>query len=333
MVKGIFGGDVNIQLRTDPADAFVGIRDVLAKADFRFVNLEGPLCGQGPVIPHKPNWTHADPAMVDALTWAGIDVVSCANNVTFPASAAVASLEVLDRAGIAHCGAGHDLTAARRPAVVQREGKSVAFLAYSSICWPFEQAATTSRPGIVPMRAVTSYLPDPLVAEVPGRPPTVITTPFTDELDALVADVENAREENDHVVVSVHWGVPGTAIADYQYTVAHAAVRAGADIVIGHGPHSIQPVEVYRGRPIFYSLGNLVFDWPVMHNRHMEGLLVEYDFAGAATIIPTVRDGHNTAQILDGAPAIAVLENLAAISAPLGTTIAVESDCGTLRLS
>ncbi|MFE3758665.1 CapA family protein [Nocardia tengchongensis] len=332
-MKGIFGGDVNIQLRTDPADAFVGIRDVLAKADFRFVNLEGPLCGQGPVIPHKPNWTHADPAMVDALTWAGIDVVSCANNVTFPASAAVASLEVLDRAGIAHCGAGHDLCAARRPAVVQREGKSVAFLAYSSICWPFEHAATATRPGIVPMRAVTSYIPDPQVAEVPGAAPTVVTTPFSDELDALVADVEKARNENDHVVVSVHWGIPGTIVANYQYTVAHAAVRAGADIVIGHGPHSIQPVEVYRGRPIFYSLGNLVFDWPVMHNRHMEGLLVEYDFDGTATIIPTARDGHNTAQVLDGAPAIAVLQNLAAISAPLGTTIAVDDSCGVLRLS
>ncbi|MEC3956923.1 CapA family protein [Nocardia sp. CDC153] len=100
----MFGGDVNVQRRSKPTEAFAGIRDTLTKADFRFVNLEGPLCGDGPVIPHKPNWTHADPAMVEALTWAGIDVVSCANNVTFPAWATLASLEVLDRAGIAHCG-------------------------------------------------------------------------------------------------------------------------------------------------------------------------------------------------------------------------------------
>ncbi|MEC3915748.1 CapA family protein [Nocardia sp. CDC160] len=98
-MKGIFGGDVNVQRRSTPTEAFAGIRDVLVEADFRFVNLEGPLCGDGAVIPHKPNWTHADPGMVEALTWGGIDVVSCANNVTFPAWAMLASLEVLDRPG------------------------------------------------------------------------------------------------------------------------------------------------------------------------------------------------------------------------------------------
>ncbi|MEC3980175.1 CapA family protein [Amycolatopsis sp. H20-H5] len=110
MIKLLLGGDVNIQGRTTPAAAFRHLLPLFQAADLRFVNLEGPLSGSagqtpGADIPHKPNWTHADPTMVAALTAAGIDVVSCANNVTYPPSAAMASLGVLDKAGIAHCGA------------------------------------------------------------------------------------------------------------------------------------------------------------------------------------------------------------------------------------
>jgi len=69
------------------------------------------------------------------------------------------------------------------------------------------------------------------------------------------------------VVVSLHWGIPGDNLCDYQHQIAHAAIDAGADIIVGHGPHLVHGVELHRGRPIFYSLGKVVFDWPAMRGR------------------------------------------------------------------
>ncbi len=327
----IAGGDVNIQNRADPSGAFDGLREVLARADVRFVNLEGPLSGSPrtadePDVPHKPNWTHSDPAMVDALVAGGIDVVSCANNVTFPPSAALASLAALDAAGIAHCGTGVDRDAAHRPAVVD----GIAFLAYTSICWPFGHAATVQSPGVAAVRASTAYVPDSRVAEVPGRAPRVVTTPLSDELDRLVADVRAARAARDHVVVSVHWGIAGEVLADYQVTVGRAAISAGADLVVGHGPHSIQAVEVFEGRPILYSLGNLIFDWPVMHGRHTDGLLVEHEFGRSTRLRAVRRSADNVTSVLDGAEADGVLDHVARLSAARGTTLTVADGAASL---
>ncbi len=337
VVTLVAGGDVNVQDRRAPARAFDGVRSTLDAADIRFVNLEGPLSGttppgSGPDIAHKPNWRHSDPAMVEALTTAHIDVVSCANNVTFPPAAALSSLSVLDAAGIGHCGAGATIAAAHQPAVVERGGEAVAFLAYTSICWPFGHAATRDTPGVAAMRATTSYRPDYRVGEVPGRAPTVLTAPVETDLQRLTSDVRNAQQSVDRVVVSIHWGIPGQDVCDYQRTVGHAAIDAGASIVVGHGPHSVHPVEMYRGKPIFYSVGNLVFDWSVMHGRHLHGLLITAAFDDAVTITPIARDTTNTAQVLTGPVARGVLDALAAQSAPLGAYLRVHGDTATLDL-
>jgi poly-gamma-glutamate synthesis protein (capsule biosynthesis protein) len=99
------------------------------------------------------------------------------------------------------------------------------------------------------------------------------------------------------VVVSCHWGLPGIRIAGYQREIGHAAIDAGADIVLGHGPHSLQPVEVYAGKPILYSLGNLVFDWSRMRDRHLDGLVVLADIEqgklAGLTAHLVRRDEHN----------------------------------------
>ena len=92
----LIAGETNIQDRDDPVSAFAGVRDALKDADIRFCHLEGPLCEpsadpENPDIPHKLTWRHSDPRMVNALLDAGIDAVSCASNVTYPASAALRS--------------------------------------------------------------------------------------------------------------------------------------------------------------------------------------------------------------------------------------------------
>ncbi len=128
----------------------------------------------------------------------------------------------------------------------------------------------------------------------------------------------------------MHWGIAGEKIADYQSAIAYAAIDAGADIVVGHGPHTLQAVETYRGRPALYSLGNLVFDWPVMHHRHREGLLaritLDHDTTsstgGAGTVtgvelLPVRRDDDNQARLLTGPDADHMLQHVVRLGVPL----------------
>ncbi|MCG3749914.1 MULTISPECIES: CapA family protein [unclassified Amycolatopsis] len=334
MITLVLGGDVNLQGRAKPETAFDPLTSLLTGADVRFVNLEGPLSGStGMDIPHKPNWRHSPPEMVAALTAAEIDVVSVANNVTYPPAAAMASLAVLDRAGIAHCGAGSNLAEAHAPAVLERPGGRIAFLAYTSLCWPVGQEATEDSPGVAAAGAYTSYQPDPRVLDVPGRPPIVHTTPVRRDLELLLADIRRARAEADHVVVSMHWGLPGDELAEYQVTYAHAIIDAGADLVVGHGPHTVQPAEVYRGRPILYSLGNLVFDWPAMRDRHRDGLL-----AGCVVgeqmrveLVPIRRDEDNECVPLTGDDADTALQRFVELSARRGTKVTVSDGFATVE--
>ncbi|WP_410637331.1 CapA family protein [Amycolatopsis sp. lyj-346] len=296
MITLVLGGDVHLQGRATAA--FAQLEPLLKGADLRFANLEGPL----------------DAAMAEALTSAGIDVVSCANDVPLPS----AGLAVLDHAGIAHCGAGANLDAAHAPAVVERSGEKVAFLAYTSLRRPY--AAQPDFPAIAQAFATTAYQPDPLVAEIPGRPPLVRTTPVPEHLDRLIADIKRAKSDHDHVVVSMHWGLPGAELAEYQVTYGRAAIDAGADLVAGHGSHTIQAVEVYRGRPILYGLGNLAADRP-------DGLLAGCLFGDRPRLelIPVRRSAANECEPLAGDEADKVLRYVAEASAVRSTTVSVQS--------
>ncbi|RJQ85791.1 CapA family protein [Amycolatopsis panacis] len=334
MITVVLGGDVNLQGRTEPEAALTPLSSLLNDADLRFVNLEGPLSGSSGVdIPHKPNWRHSPPEMITALTAAEIDVVSVANDVTYPPRAALASLAVLDRAGIAHCGAGANVAEAHAPAVVERFGQRIAFLAYTSLCWPVGQEALENSPGVAAAGAYTAYQPDPRVLDIPGRPPIVRTTPVPEDLTRLVSDVRRARTTADHVIVSMHWGLPGDHLAEYQVGYAHAIIDAGADLIVGHGSHTVQAVEVYRGRPILYSLGNLVFDWPAMRGKHLDGLLAGFalDERPRLELIPIRRDQHNECSPLTGDEASAALHRLATLSARRGTRITVGDGIGAVE--
>ncbi|MEV6639943.1 CapA family protein [Amycolatopsis sp. NPDC051371] len=304
MITLVLGGDVNVQGRATPSVAFERLGPLLKGADLRFVNLEGPI----------------DAPMAEALTSAGIDVVSCANDLLHPP----AGLAVLDHAKIAHCGAGADLDAAHAPAVLERSSEKVAFLAYTSLR-PYGYTAQPGSPSVAQAFATTAYQPDPRVAEIPGRPPLVRTTPVPEHLERLVADVKSAKSGNDHVVVSMHWGLPGPDLTEYQVAYGRAAIDAGADLVAGHGPHTIQAVEVYRGRPILYSLGNLVFDWPAMRGRHVDGLLAGCMFGAEPRLelIPVRRNADNECEPLAGEEAGKVLRYLADVSALRSTTVSI----------
>ncbi|MEC3980174.1 CapA family protein [Amycolatopsis sp. H20-H5] len=217
--------------------------------------------------------------------------------------------------------------------MAEHGGRRIAFLAYTSICWPVGQAATEDSPGVAEAFALTSYQPDYRVSDVPGRPPTILTKPVPEHLGTLITDLRRARAEHDVVVVSMHWGIPGDRLADYQIEYAHAAVEAGADLVVGHGPHSVQAVEVYLGRAILYSLGNLVFDWQAMRGRHLDGLVATYTFGASPELVltPVRRNAENDAEPLTGPEADDLLQQVARLSAERDTMVIADAGFATVN--
>src|SRR5436190_21101865 len=209
------------------------------KADILFGNLESPVsdkgerqvCNSGRMI---------RPEKMSLLTDAGFDVMSFANNhhLDYGDSAFYDTIERVKAHNIAICGVGANLPEAHKPAIVERDGVKFGFLAYSSIV-PIGFEARDARPGCAPLRVSTFY---EQVDRDPGSPPKIITITRKEDLEAMVEDVKKLRSQVDVVVLSMHWGVhyiPGL-IAMYQREIAHAAIDAGADLIVGHHPHIIK---------------------------------------------------------------------------------------------
>ncbi len=271
-------GDINIQNRVDPASGFEYIKATLAQADIRFCNLEGAFAGTSTDpnlydIPHKPSWTHSDPAMVEGLKAVSMDVVGVANNVTFPFTALMRSIEVLKKAGIKYTGGGANIPEAIKPVVIEKNGTKVGFVQYACTVFPYDHAAQIDRPGIAQVKVTTSYQP-PVNLDKPGQPAYVKTHLDQESITAMRNNIAALRKQVDVVIVSYHWGVSSMYAPDpYQQQVAHAAIESGADVVFGHGAHKLQKIEMFQEKPIFYCVGQGVFDWWKVRTS-LNGLLV-----------------------------------------------------------
>src|SRR5438270_335355 len=262
----ILVGDVNLMNVENSGVPFARIGETLRAADLVFANLECLLYEppDGHAVEHEGFF--ADPEIAgEALRTAGIAAVGLANNVNYGAAAILGSLARLDRLGIRHTGAGPNLAAARPPAIADCGGLRVGFLQRSSVYWPTNHEATAKGCGIAVIRGHTAYqVPahktrlDIPPMNRPGVPPIVVTWADRAYLAAFTEDIGALRRDADIVVASCHWGL-GEEVLDYMTEIAHAAIDAGADLVIGHGPHYSLPVDVYRGKPIFYGLGSFSF--------------------------------------------------------------------------
>ncbi len=247
--------------REDPRECFARTRELLTSADFAFCQLETSLANKGVRLPQARHAVLTKPNVAPAMREAGFTAVSFAGNhcLDWGNDAFVETIRNLNTSGMDVIGAGANIVEARQPVIQEANGVRIAFLAYSTIL-PQAYWAEANRPGCAPMRAHTIY--EAIEHDQPGTPARVHTFPHREDLAAMCADIRAAKENADIVAVSHHWGIHFVphVLADYQPDVGRAAIDAGADTVLGHHAHILKAVEVYRGKPIFYSLCNFATD-------------------------------------------------------------------------
>jgi hypothetical protein len=245
----------------------------LATADVRIAQCERLFSVRGTAQAAVGDQSHSlrPPAEAELFSECGFDVVSLASNhaLDFGAEALLDTLDLFRSKGIQTIGAGRNIEEARRPAFVERNGVRVAILGYCSVGRDGYSASATS-PGIAPLRAHTYYEP---VEYQAGLPPRVVTVPFAEDLEAMLEDIEAARQSADAVVLFNHWGlhIVPRVIADYQDAYALAAFEAGADLIIGHHAHVPKAIAVYDGKVCFHSVGNFI----VSGTAHLAGRSVK----------------------------------------------------------
>ncbi len=243
-------------------------------------------------------YMRAEPRLARELTWMGFDLVSRANNhaMDFGVGGARATARAVEAAGLIHAGVGENLAEARAPAYLETPGGRVALISIASTFADPMRAGhqrpdMRGRPGLSPIRYQARYVLPPgematlrgVVARVrpfaaradsirfggvtfvPGEEGTeasVETRPHPGDLEEILAAVRDARRQADWVVVTshTHEGAGRRDVAaDFIVQVARATIEAGADLFVGHGPHVLRGIEIYEGKPIFYSLGNFIF--------------------------------------------------------------------------
>jgi poly-gamma-glutamate capsule biosynthesis protein CapA/YwtB (metallophosphatase superfamily) len=205
---------------------------LLREADMAMVNLECPVTQRGAKI-HKPYNFRMHRRFLGALTSAGVDIVNIANNHIFDygRDGLFDTVTALDSAGILHVGAGRDAREAYAPVVRVVNGRKLGFLGYYG--GGEAPVAVGSRPGVARR-----------------------------EITRIISDIRALRQRDSvtYVVVSLHWGTELAPRPDPgQRDMAHRIIDAGADAVIGHHPHVLQGIELYRNGVIAYSLGNFIF--------------------------------------------------------------------------
>ena len=339
-------GDIFLQEPLPDTTELAEVRALLSAADIAFGNLEAPLSNRGAPAEKWVNM-RMEPALLDDIKALGFDALNLANNhmMDYGEAAFVDTMSNMILKDMTYVGAGLDIDQAWTAKVVDVAGFEVAMLGAASTLGP-GLAAGRDRPGVAPIHVAESYHIDPAASmEQPGSAPYVFTRAYTEDLERAVAAVREVRSEVDFIVMALHWGVPPfwrprfqDGLADYQIEVGHALIDAGVDVIAGHHPHSLQEVEIYRGKPIFYSLGNFVFhhnqgpdrDTIVSRNapyamskarRNREWsetviVLMRIDDEGGVSyeLQPALLDEAGNPSLLHGGEARALIERLSAIS-------------------
>lgn len=238
-------------------------RPTLEAADIRFAQVERVYSERGSLqLQSGDSHSRLPPHMASIFSDCGFDVVSVASNhaMDWGDEALLDTIDLFRKKGIKAIGAGRNLAEAREPAIVDRKGTRVAFLAYCSVLRE-GYAAGPNKVGVAPLRVHTYYEPSEYQA---GMPPRIVTIPYEEDMANVLEDVAAAKKAADAVVVILHWGlhfIPRT-IAGYQPKVAEAVFKAGADLIVGHHAHVPKSIGMFGGKACFFSVSNFMMSAP-----------------------------------------------------------------------
>jgi poly-gamma-glutamate capsule biosynthesis protein CapA/YwtB (metallophosphatase superfamily) len=289
-VNLMFGGDVTLtNSYTDKVGknyqwAFSQL-DEFRQADVSMVNLEAPFTTATQPLPGKKFNFKSPIEDVQVLQNGGIDIVNLANNhsMDYQGAGLLETTQTLQKAGIQSIGAGENSKAARRPVIMNVKGKKVAYLGYYDADL---HAATADGAGTNPRHN-----------------------------DRVAADIKALRKQVDWIVVNYHWGeelakYPG----DWQMDLARFTIDQGADLVVGHHAHVLQGAEIYKGRPIVYSLGNFIFGGNSISDYDTAALKVSLkDQQMRVEFLPVQVRGYQ-ARVVNGQAGQQILGQITAVS-------------------
>lgn len=248
----VFTGDVILDV-PQPDHWLAGIAPALQAADLAIGHLEVPHTHSRIELSADVPAPGADPAHLAALARAGFSAMTLAGNhiADCGADGILETIAMLANLGLPHAGAGADLASARTPlALGTPDGRRLGVLSYNCV-GPTAAWATADRAGC-------AYLPVATADGAALTPHARLTAPLPEAATWLLEDIAKLRTQAELVVVALHKGVVHTPalIEPYERALAHLAIDAGADIVIGHHAHIVRGIEFYRGKPIFHGLGN-----------------------------------------------------------------------------
>ncbi len=353
----------------------VAVIQSLLKGDVRFTNLEGAVAEKGESVQEGRGFL-TPPEALDALTTFGFNLLSLADNHAFDmkVTGIQNTIREANRRSIVHAGTGNNLAEAAAPAYLRTPKGTIALIASSSGLIAPGGSATADRPGVNELRIEAGDKENEATEDLPGAPGN---TPNPEDSQRILQSIRDARQHADLVIVYQHnhvfanhsfatiftEGMPERlAPNDWLKKWTHAEVDAGADIVVMHGAPLLHGVEIYKGRPIFYDLGNFIYNVPpvltyIDEPINWESVVAYVQFQGnklqsisLRPIVlnnigngqPDVHDGRTNNEFLDtrGLPAPAtgaragyILQRLADASKPFGTTVEIKGDTGEIKLS
>ena len=287
---------------------YAEVRDQLRRGDITFGNLEEPLTTAETPTEHKnPESVRAGrdfvlkasgPDVAVGLREAGLTIVGLANNhmMDYREQGLLDTLDALRQAGLPAVGAGRRREEAHRAVVLEVKGMRVAFLAFSDVV-PANYEATAERAGVASSK----------------------------ETADLIAAIKAARGQAELLVLSLHWGSQAThTTTERQHELGRLAVEAGCDLVFGGHPHYLQGIEIYQGKPIFYSAGN--FQFPTRNPEAQESFIAMVVIRGKGVekieLLPVLISLQGQPRIVQGSPeGDRILEHVQAYSRLYGTQV------------
>jgi poly-gamma-glutamate synthesis protein (capsule biosynthesis protein) len=362
---------IRSDLRATKPAAVATIKTLL-NGDVVFTNLEAAVAEPGETIQEGRGFL-TPPAALDAVTEMGFNLLALSGNHAFDLKeTGIANTgREADRRNIAHAGTGRNLTDAAAPAYLRTAKGTVALIASASGLIAAGGGATADRPGVNQLRVNAGNRDNNATDDLPDAP---ANAPHPDDAQRILQSIRDARQRADVVIVYQHNHVFGNRSFSTIFTEGmterlapnpwlvkwtHDEIDAGADIIVMHGAPLLHGVELYRGRPIFYDLGNFIYNLPPTLTYIDEPMAWESLVASVQVTAKTVRsislrpvvlnplgdgqpDVHNpytTNEFLltrglptpaTGARAGYILRRVAEASKPFGTTVDVHGETATI---